>query len=98
VIYSPVPSAESGALAAFSARSRFWTIRELKAQVLQRTLDPIVTPTAILIGHADNQSFNVRVCPGPPEFPLVTSLVFDGDQFAMPRQQSFGRNESCNLV
>jgi hypothetical protein len=52
--------------------------REIMAKVLQRTLDPVVTPTAILFGHADNQSFNVRDCPGPTGFPLVTSVVFDG--------------------
>jgi len=72
--------------------------REIIAKVFQRTLDSIVTPTAIFLCHADNQSLNVRVGPWPTGFPLVTSVVFDGNEFAMPRQQRFGRNESSNLT
>src|SRR5207247_10825890 len=72
--------------------------REAMTNVSQCTLDPVVTPTAIFFGHPDNQSFDLCTCLGPAGFPVVTSVVFVRDQFAMPRQQHFGRDESCDLV
>ena len=63
------------------------------AQVAQRPLNPGVSPTRIVLGHAHNQSGDLLHDPWPPRPAPVHEIPFLGDQSSVPAQQSIRRND-----
>src|SRR5207244_4703189 len=70
---------------------------QIVTQVGQCSLDPSIAPGAILLSHADSQSSNflARWMPTGSSTP-IPSVVF-GNQFSVPRQQSFRRGDGRHL-
>src|SRR5437870_10032004 len=63
------------------------------AEVGQRPLNPRVSPTRIVLGHAHDQSGDLLHDPWPPKPTPVHKIPLLGDQPSVPAQQSIGTND-----
>ena len=65
-------------------------------QVLERTLDPCVTPARVLLGHPDDQPANLlHHTRTANSLSRIGPLC--GDEFTVPRQDRIGRHDGGNL-
>src|SRR2546421_13020699 len=70
---------------------------QIVTQVGQCSLYPSIAPGAILLSHADSQSSNFLARWMPTgSSTRIPSVVF-GNQFSVPRQQSFRRGDGRHL-
>src|SRR5437667_386184 len=71
---------------------------QIVAEVGQGSLYPPIAPRAILFGHADRQSCNVRARWWPTPRLARTASVLPANQISVPRQQSFRRGDPRHLL
>ena len=68
------------------------------AQMGQDTSDPIITPRAVLLGHADHQGLQLVIHFGAPGgLTLRGAIGLLGDQLAVPREDGVGCDDCGHL-
>jgi hypothetical protein len=61
------------------------------AKVRHGTLNTVVPPCSIFLGHADNQCLDLCICSGSAGFALPAAIILGGNQLSMPSQEGFWR-------
>ena len=84
-----------------SSRSRFNSMplqdvgncrrRQLMAKVRHRTLNTVVPPCSVFLGHADNQCLNLCIRSRSAGLALPAAIILIGNKFSMPSQKGFWR-------
>ena len=70
-------------------------VRNRIAQIGERTDDPILPPTAVLLGHADNQRLDLRADSRPSRVgSMAGSVELAGDQAAVPAENRLGLGDT----
>jgi hypothetical protein len=65
--------------------------RQLMAKVRHRTLNTVVPPCSVFLGHADNQCLDLCIGSRSARLALPAAIILIGNKFSMPSQKGFWR-------
>jgi hypothetical protein len=72
--------------------------RDVRAEVGEGARDPNVTPSAVLLGHPDDQRIDLRVDARPSRVrAMLRSVELAGDQAAVPAENRLGFGDTGDL-
>jgi hypothetical protein len=73
-------------------------VSDVMAKIGEGARDPIVTPTAVLLGHADDQRLDLRADAQPARLAaMLGPIELAGDQATIPAEKRLGLGDTGNI-
>ena len=73
-------------------------VRDVMTEIGEGAGDPIVAPSGVLLGHAENQRFDFRIDARPSRVrAMLGSVELACDQTTIPAENRLGFGDTCNI-